>query len=587
MRRGSGSRTPALVWAGILLVALVPTVIAVLGDSWVILGALSAQLVLALAGLLLWLDAEHRRHGVLLMLASVAAGLTNFNSVAFDFGYWTQLGWVLQWSPACFLAPVLLEYPAPRPGQSPDRGVRWLVTLTWVWAVGLRLVIALTWDPAFVDYEGPVEWFAVYPSLVIARSAEYAALALLGVIVVWFTVLCLRRWRDAHGPMLGAVRLISGAGILLALGLVLRNLSPYALRFDVLTPDQGMVLDLIHNVLVAVAPVALLVVAVRAATRRGAVMEHLLGAAGDPQAVEAVLRQELHDPSLRLSFTAGEGPPAVADASVAPPTVQGRVTRVIEAGDGAYAVVDADAQVLLDPAGLRAVLAAAAVVLANTRLTAERTAHLAELEASRARIVEAGVAQRRQLERDLHDGAQQHLLTVATTISRARLASEPAQVESALDDARTQLAAAMGELRRLARGIHPAALSQAGLAVAVQGVAGMLEDVEVVIGPGLQAGRRLPPAAESTAYFVVAEAVTNARKHSAGPVRVHLDCADGSLEAQVSDSGPGGATVAAGGGLGGLVDRARALGGSLVVSSPVGVGTTVTLSLPLTQDGSS
>lgn len=587
MRSGSGSRTPALVWAGILLVAFVPTVIAVLVDSWVTLGALTAQLVLALAGLLLWLDAEHRGHGILLMVASVAVGLTNFNSVAFDFGYWTQLGWILQWSPACFLVPVLLEYPAPRPGESPDRAVRWLLTLTWVWAVGLRLVIALTWDPAFVDYEGPVEWFAVYPSLVIARSAEYAALALLGVIVVWFTVLCVRRWRDAHGPMIGTVRLVSGAGIVLALGLVLRNLSPYALRFDVLTPDQGMVLDLVHNVLLAVAPVALLVVAVRAATRRGAVMEHLLRAAGDPEAVEAVLRRELHDPSLRLTFTPGDDPPAVVAGEVEPPAVQGRVTRVVEAGDGAYAVVDADAQVLLDPAGLRTVLAAAAVVLANTRLTAERAAHLAELEASRARIVEAGVAQRRQLERDLHDGAQQHLLTVATTISRARLASEPAQVQSALDAARTQLAAALGELRRLARGIHPAMLSQAGLAVAVQGVAGMLDDVEVVVGPGLQDGRRLPPATESTAYFVVAEAVTNARKHSAGPVRVTVDCDDSTLEAQVSDVGPGGAVVVPGGGLGGLVDRARALGGSLVVSSPVGAGTTVHLSLPLSQEGPS
>jgi signal transduction histidine kinase len=258
---------------------------------------------------------------------------------------------------------------------------------------------------------------------------------------------------------------------------------------------------------------------------------------------------------------------------------------VIGAGNGAYAVVDADAQVLLDPAGLRAVLAAAAVVLANTRLTAERAAHLAELEASRARIVAAGVAQRRQLERDLHDGAQQHLLTVATTISRARLASEPAQVESALDDARTQLAAAMGELRRLARGIHPAALSQSGLVVAVQEVAGMFDDVDVAIGAGLQDGRRLPPAAESTAYFVVAEAVTNARKHAVGPVRVQLDCDDSTLEAQVSDSGPGGATPVPGGGLGGLVDRARALGGTLVVSSPLGVGTTVRLRLPLSQDG--
>jgi signal transduction histidine kinase len=585
MRGREHPRVVAVGWTVVLVVALVPTVLAVLGDSWVVLGALTAQLVLALAGLLLWFDPEHRRHGVLLMCASATGGLTNLNSLAFEFGYWTQLGWVLQWIPACFLLPVLLEYPSSRPGEGHGRDVRWLVLLTWVWALGLRLVTALAWDPAFVDYAGPVEWFAVYPSLVIARSAEYVALALLGVIAVWFTVLSVRRWREARGPMRGTVRLVSAAGILLALGLVLRNLSPYALRLEVLTSEQGMVVDLIHNVLLAVAPAALLVVAVRAATRRGVVMEHLLGAAGDPEAVEAVLRQELHDPSLRLTFTPADDPTMVTEVPATPTAVPGRIIRVLEAGDGAHAVVDADAQVLLDPAGLRAVLAATAVVLANTRLTAERAAHLAELESSRARIVEAGEAHRRQLERDLHDGAQQHLLTVATTISRARLAADAAQVGSTLDEARSQLAVAMEELRRLARGIHPAALSQAGLVAALEALAANVGDVELEVGPGLLAGRRLAPAVESTAYFAIAESVTNARKHAAGPVRVHVDSDGSTLHALVSDEGPGGALIGATGGLRGLVDRATALGGELVVSSPGGGGTLVRLELPLGAEG--
>jgi signal transduction histidine kinase len=573
------------VLAGAVVVALVPTVISVVGDSVTVLASLAAQVALVLAGVLLWPDREHRRHAVLLLCASASVGLSNLNSGSFEYGYWLEVGWLATWAAAGFLVPVLLEYPASRPA---DRALRWLTALTFLWAIGLRTVLALTWDPSFNGYEGPAEWLALYPSVTLNRAVEFASLALLGVLLVWFSARCARRWRTAHGPVRGTVRLVAGAGLLLALGLALRSLAPYAVRFGLMDTGSERALEVVHNALLAAVPLALLAVAARAAARRSAILERMLGAAGDPPAVEAVLQHELDDPTLRLRFAVDgrwvgtDGLPAEPDRE-AP---AGRLLRDLATGDGgAPAVVDADAGALLDPALLRIVLAAASVVLANTRLTVERSAHLAELSASRARIVEAGVAQRRQLERDLHDGAQQHLLTVATTLSRAGMVNEQAEVQRALDDAREQLSTAMAELRRLARGIHPAALSQGGLAAGLESLAALVDDVTVELGPGLSQGQRLDPAVEATAYFVVTEGVANAQKHAGTPVRVVVDCDTSELTASIADQGPGGARVGSVGGLRGLTDRTHALGGTLVIDSPAGAGTRVLLRLPLRSRG--
>lgn len=590
-RTATGRGAAAALGATAVLIALAPTAWVALVESPVVLASLAAQLVLAVVGALLWVDPEHRRHAVLVLCASASIGLSNLNSDAFDSGYWIEVGWLSTWLAAGFLVPVLLQYPATGPL---DRRLRWLTALVWLWALGLRLVVAATWDHSFAGYTGPARWFSLHPSLVANRTAEFALVALVAVTAVWFTAVCVRRWRTAAGPVRGTVRLVAGAGLLLALGVVLRTVAPYAVRFDLLDVDQVAVLEGAHNVLVAAAPLALLVAAVRAAAQRSAVLERMLGAAGDPVAVEESLRRELDDPTLRLTFTVGgqqvdtEGRPvgdAASDEETAgvgsPP---GRLVRVLTTGEaGPPAVVDADAQVLLDPARLRVVLAAASVVLANTQLTVERAAHVAELQASRTRIVEAGVAQRRALERDLHDGAQQHLLTVATTLSRAGLASEPQEVRRALDEARDQLSSAMAELRRLARGIHPVALSQGGLGVALESLPRNHEGVTVRLGPGLSSGRRLDPAIESTTYFVVAECVTNARRYAGTPVTVDADCDGEELVAVVADTGPGGASIGTRGGLRGLLDRTQALGGTLVVDSPPGAGTTVRLRLPLTS----
>jgi signal transduction histidine kinase len=221
-----------------------------------------------------------------------------------------------------------------------------------------------------------------------------------------------------------------------------------------------------------------------------------------------------------------------------------------------------------------------ALTTENEQLTAELEAKVAELRASRTRIVEAGYEERRRVERDLHDGAQQRLvaLTMSLRLVRGRIGSDPDRAVELLDEAMAELDEATRELRELARGIHPAVLSDRGLDAALGGLADRSQvPVEVLETPP----QRLPEAVESAAYFVVAEALTNvARYAKAGSARVGVARNDGIVEVEVSDDGVGGADPAAGTGLRGLQDRVAALDGELTVESPSGGGTTVRARIP-------
>jgi PAS domain S-box-containing protein len=209
-----------------------------------------------------------------------------------------------------------------------------------------------------------------------------------------------------------------------------------------------------------------------------------------------------------------------------------------------------------------------------------RKAADAELRASRVRIVRAADDARRRLERDLHDGAQQRLVELALDLrmARDRLDDDPEQTRELLDAALDVLKAATAELRELARGIHPAALTEGGLRPALDGllmrsrVPARLTDVPE---------RRFPAAVEATAYFVVAEALTNAARYAdARAVEVGVVHAGERLRVEVRDDGRGGADPAAGSGLRGLADRVAALGGELSLTSPPGGGTVLTAEMP-------
>jgi PAS domain S-box-containing protein len=212
-------------------------------------------------------------------------------------------------------------------------------------------------------------------------------------------------------------------------------------------------------------------------------------------------------------------------------------------------------------------------------------ARSAELRASRQRILEAADAARRKIERDLHDGAQQRLVSLVldVQVAKRRLAKDPSGAAEFLERLGTELQEASAELRELARGIHPAVLTERGLVAAIGALATRSPfPVEVVDPPP----DRFPPAIEATAYFTVAEALTNVAKYAqASHAVVRVVCEGTDLIVEVSDDGIGGATIGSGSGLSGLADRVGASDGTLSVESPTGAGTCVRAVLPLNGAG--
>jgi signal transduction histidine kinase len=229
-------------------------------------------------------------------------------------------------------------------------------------------------------------------------------------------------------------------------------------------------------------------------------------------------------------------------------------------------------------------LAAASGALARGLLApgdrTELEARVAAVEASRAGAVDSADVRLRRIERDLHDGAQHRLAYVAMELGRARekLADDPQGADRLIAEAHEESKKAMVELRDLARGIHPSVLTDRGLDAAVSALA---ERCPVPVDVDVALDRRPPPAAETAAYYVIAEALTNVGKHAGGTrasVRASYD--DGKLVVEVADDGRGGARRAAGSGLEGLAQRVDALDGTLTVDSPAGVGTTIRAELP-------
>jgi signal transduction histidine kinase len=229
------------------------------------------------------------------------------------------------------------------------------------------------------------------------------------------------------------------------------------------------------------------------------------------------------------------------------------------------------------PEGAEDRLASFAELAAQALANAEAREQLA---ASRARIVEAGDAERRRLERNLHDGAQQRLVSLALNLRLAARACDPDDdtALAAFERAGEELSQALEELRELARGIHPAVLSDRGLEPAIEA---LVARTPVPVRIAIELGEPLPEPVEAAAYYVVAEALTNAAKHShASEVSVRIARENGFARIEVADDGVGGADAEGGSGIRGLVDRVEALGGRLTLESPLGSGTTVQAAIP-------
>jgi signal transduction histidine kinase len=234
------------------------------------------------------------------------------------------------------------------------------------------------------------------------------------------------------------------------------------------------------------------------------------------------------------------------------------------------------------PRLLEAVRSATSLSLENRNMEEQLREQLLEVRRSRKRIVTAGDARRRQLERDLHDGAQQRLVAVAMELARARRLAPEGEVRDLIGHAAGELNLALGELRELARGVYPPSLRERGLAGALTALA---ERTPVPMQVTVELAAPVPPAVELAAYFICAEAVTNTAKHAgATMIRARASGAADRLTLVVEDNGRGGAAPGPDGGLMGLADRAAALGGTFDVVSPPGLGTTITAVLPFVPD---
>ena len=235
---------------------------------------------------------------------------------------------------------------------------------------------------------------------------------------------------------------------------------------------------------------------------------------------------------------------------------------------------------------LRGMAGATSLTMRMVRLLGEERAARDELAASRARIVEAADQTRRRIERDLHDGIQQRLVTLALDLRGVRDAAAPGQREllARLTHVEQRLTEVVDDMRELARGVHPAILSEGGLGPALKSLA---RRSAMPVQLDIHTKSRYPPHVEVAAYYVVSEALTNTIKYAGAPgADVVVEQQDSTLRVSVRDDGCGGADPQRGSGLIGLRDRVEALGGSIQVISPVGHGTTIRVSLPIDRRAS-
>lgn len=292
-----------------------------------------------------------------------------------------------------------------------------------------------------------------------------------------------------------------------------------------------------------------------------------------PRDLEDTLRRCLRDPRLAVACSGAGGQGLrLLDGTAAATTTA--TSRVFVRGDEVGAIIPSADRVKRTPA---AVVRAAAPLIEAIRTDSVIAEARSAVEASRERMLRAGYEERRRLERDLHDGAQQRLVALGMRLRILQRASTmDATLDSALDAAVAELGTAVAELRRIAHGVRPSALDD-GLGAALADLARLAPElVELDTSP-----LELSDAVATTAYYVASEALANSLRHS-GATRIRITASeeDGTLRLRVDDDGRGGASLTPSGGLTGLADRVAALGGELVVDSRRGSGTTVEATLP-------
>ena len=488
------------------------------------------------------------------------------SAVVYTAGLWLTDLW------AAGFALFLLSFPSGRLASRADRAI-----------VGIFLFVTVPLEFLWLLFLAPENGLnalglAADPNA--AQVIDRIQRVLISLGAVLLVISLGRRWLRSSGPvrrqmapvLVGAVAILlqSASWIFLSSGTSLEPLD-----------------DLIFVAQIAI-PIAVLSVMLRARMARAGVADLVveLGRTPTPARLRDALANALGDPTLQVAYW---GPAqdrfvdAAGEAVELPEDGTGQAVTMLERNGVREAAIIHDAILLEQPGLIASVAGAMRLAVENDRLTAEVEAQLQEVRASRARIVEAGDRERRRVERDLHDGAQQRLISLSLELRVARSAlgdnGDPA-VRRSLDRAAEEAKAALAELRDLALGIHPLILTEGGLGEAVESLADRTSvDILVDVGP-----ERFSPAVEGAAYFVISEALANVTKYArATKATVRVRGLDDHLSIEVDDDGIGGADPRAGSGLRGLADRLAALDGTIAIVSPTGGGTRISAQIPTIQ----
>jgi signal transduction histidine kinase len=545
-------------------------------------------LVYIVAGVVAWTRRPEVLTGPLLMLCSVLNFIGSYGPSGLPI--LSELGFAFEGYYDVALAVLVLALPA----RWPTGLGRWL-SIAMLGAFVVRSASRLLLqDPAMFGFDqAPANPFAITTDPAAFLAIESAANAAIAVVAMMVATVC--AWRlITGGPIVRRVMWpILAAGIV-AMSAAAFNAAEYSVSTATgqalveLSEPWDAVLDWTLFALRLFVPLGLLAGSLRLRRTGGPLVALAVGLGHVPSPIrmQSALAAALGDPGVRLvrpdpdgqGWTGVDGMPAAAPVEDA----KHAVTLLEHEGTPLAAIVH-DPVLREDPALVGSVMAVLRLVVDNERLDGELRARLEDVRASRARLAVAAEDERRRVERDLHDGAQQRLVAVTIALQQARQSAQATGADPELRDALAAVAAelqgAIQDLRELARGIHPALLEDDGLPAAVAAL-GRRAGVAVDIRCDLQ--RRLPQHIESTAYFTVAEALTNASRHAhASRATVVIRDAGNLLEIRVEDDGVGGADPARGSGLRGLGDRLAAVDGQMIVESPAGQGTVIQARIPL------
>jgi signal transduction histidine kinase len=585
--------TPEREWAGesaaserpSLIVVVAIAVVAIAGTAGTILLQLASDdggpdpglqisllawiiLPYVLGGLVAWYRTPESRFGPLMVTAGFVTLLSSISSANWNLA--STIGAAFDLVPFAVFLHVFLAFPT---GVLRSRGERLLVGSSYAVALGFQIAglllggipgnaIAVTDAPGLAADLHQVE-------LVIMASLD-----LVGVGVLF------SRRRVTGRPLRTPVKvLVNSYSLSLVLAAVLLLTQAFTL-----VPGALLTIQRTMFFVAGFAPFVFLLAMLDARLARSAVGDLLveLRSVPPPTDLREPLSRALRDPTLRLAYWLPEyetwadqdGRPVHLPRADEP-----RSVTLIDSEGLHLAALVHDPSLDDEPQLLRAVGAAAGIALENGRLQVELKAKLQELEGSRGRVIEAGQLERKRLERNLHDGAQQRLIALSLDLGMysAKLSEDP-EAQSRIQAAREEIAVSLEELRAVARGLHPAVLSAHGLGVALESLAA---DSAVPVKLNVAVEKRLDESIEVAAYYVVTESLANIGKHAkAKRATIDVTREGDELVVEVIDDGVGGADSERGTGLRGLADRVEALGGRLRVWTPSGGGTRVRAQMP-------